>query len=35
MGVYHDIASECVDNLNLSTLTKWRYYFKMWRAQGV
>lgn len=29
MGVYEDIAAECVQNMGFSTLTRWKYYLTM------
>ena len=33
MGVYQDIALECVMNLGLPWWKRWLYYIKMWLAQ--
>ena len=30
MGVYEDIAKECVQNMGFSWPTRWRFYISMW-----
>jgi hypothetical protein len=34
MGVYEDIATECVQNLGFSTWQRWGYYIRMMRARN-
>lgn len=30
MGVYQDIATECVQNMGFPFWRRWLYYFQMW-----
>ena len=32
MGVYRDVAQECVNNMGFPWYRRWYYFFKMWWA---
>lgn len=32
MGVYEDVACECIENSGLSLLSRWNCYFRLWKS---